>query len=163
MWSCFYSFKFVSLSLWWCFSDEMNLNSCAPSSSCGIFGGNWVKGNAKLDTPGHVDLPDFPPLVSQWAQPLSRLKCSYTYAWISCALRNRSPPLFQWQLSSSTMREKFLQGENSSLMVAMETENCMIIWINISATCKCSATFSALSFRRNIDSVTISAFSSVIA
>lgn len=23
-----------------------------------------MKGNAKLDTPGHVDLPDFPPLVS---------------------------------------------------------------------------------------------------
>lgn len=63
-WNSIYSFKFVSLSIWWCHSGEINLNLCTPISSCGILGGNWVKENAKLYTPGHVDLPDFSPPVS---------------------------------------------------------------------------------------------------
>lgn len=56
----------------------------------GFLDGIEWKGDAKLDTPGHVDLPHFP-LWSRWAPPLSRLECSHTYPWISCALGNAVP------------------------------------------------------------------------
>lgn len=56
----------------------------------GFLDGIEWKVDAKLDTPGHVDLPHFP-LWSRWAPPLSRLECSHTYPWISCALGNAVP------------------------------------------------------------------------
>jgi len=120
----FFKIHCLFVMIFWFMQNGSNL--CAPVSTCGVLRGKGSGRGCGIRCSRCADLPNFP-LWSWRSQPVLRLECCYTCPSVSCALGNNQPTLFQWQLSSNTVKEKFVQGENSSLMVAMEMENWVII------------------------------------